>query len=185
MEPRLGPSSHVILGILAGAGPQTPYRMQQIVGRTVGFYWPFPHAQLYKETGRLAALGMVSETAEPAGRRRKLYSITEQGRAALQVWLAAPTREPAQFRDLGLLKLAFASVASPMARQLLREDQLAAHTGRLRTYQGYAAIPMDRYLRATLELGLRYEAAAVDFWRSIAEEDLGAEPAGSTAVPTE
>ncbi len=168
MEPRLGPSSQVILGILAAAGPQTPYSIKQIVGQSVGHYWPFPHAQIYAETARLATLGLVEEQQEAGGLRRKRYSITPDGFAALEGWLAGPTPEPAQFRDLGLLKLAFGSLASADARRALRDNQVAAHEERLRAYERYAAIPMDQYLRATLELGLRYEQTALEFWRTLA-----------------
>jgi DNA-binding PadR family transcriptional regulator len=165
---RLGPSSHVILGILAAAGPQTPYSLKQIIGRTIGYYWPFPHAQIYAETARLAELGLSVEEQEPTGLRRKRYAITPVGRAALESWLAAPTPDPAQFRDLGLLKLAFGSLSSPEARQTLRADQIASHEERLAAYERYAAMPLDPFLRATLELGLRYEQAALDFWRTVA-----------------
>jgi DNA-binding PadR family transcriptional regulator len=164
---RLGPSSHVILGILAAAGPQTPYSLKQIIGRTIGYYWPFPHAQIYSETARLAELGLAVEEQEPSGLRRKRYAITAEGQAALESWLAAPTPDPAQFRDLGLLKLAFGSLSSPEARQALRTDQIAAHVERLAAYERYASMPLDPFLRATLDLGLRYERAALEFWRSL------------------
>ena len=182
MTPRLGPSSEVILGILAAAGPQTPYAIRRIVERTVGYYWPFPKAQIYAETARLATLGLALEEREATGLRRKRYEITPAGRAALEAWLGSPTQEQAQFRDLGLLKLAFGSVASADARRSLRAEQEAAHAARLRAYAEYAALPMDPYLRDTLELGLRYEAAALDFWRTLEVDRAaggGPEPEGA------
>jgi PadR family transcriptional regulator, regulatory protein AphA len=171
MAPRLGPSSFVILGLLTLAGPQTPYGIKQAIGRTVGHYWPFPHAQLYKEAARLAQLGLASETHEPTGRRRRTYGITDSGREALRGWLAGPNDEPAQFRDLGLLKLAFSGGADTAVRGALQRDQLAAHEDRLREFERYAQIPMDEALRATLELGIRYERVAVEFWRDLAHND--------------
>ena len=168
MRPRLGPSSQLILGILAAAGPQSPYAIKRIVARTVGHYWPFPHAQIYAETARLASLGLAVEEQETLGRRRKRYAVTAAGRAALEGWLASPTPERPQFRDVGLLKLAFGSVATPEARAKLRVDQMAAHEERLGAYERYAALSLDPFLRATLDLGLRYETAALDFWRRLA-----------------
>jgi PadR family transcriptional regulator AphA len=166
-DPRLGPSDFVILGILAAAGPATPYTLKRAIASSVGFFWPFPHAQLYAETARLAELGLTSETREERGRRRRLYVITPAGRAAVNQWLETPTPEPAQFRDLGLLKLAFGSLAGPDALTALARDQAAAHADRLRGYEGFSRIPMDLHLRATLELGLRYERAALDFWQGL------------------
>lgn len=171
-SPRLGPSSQVILGILAATGPQTPYAIKQIVGRTVGHYWPFPHAQIYAETTRLTTLGLVTEEREPGGLHRKRYAITPEGRAAFQAWLAAPTPDPAQFRDLGLLKLAFGSVAPASAVRALRDDQIAAHESNLSAYETYALMPMDPFLRATLDLGLHYERAALAFWRDLDPDSL-------------
>lgn len=180
---RLGPSSHVILGILSAAGPQTPYALKQIIGRTVGYYWTFPHAQIYAEAARLAALGLASEDREPGGLRRKRYSITAEGRDAVGAWLGAPTPEAPQFRDLGLLKLAFGSLASPPALEALRADQVAAHGARLAEYESYVGAPLDRFLRATLELGLRYERAALEFWQTVALEEDGG-PGPGTGSPT-
>ncbi|HEY6056705.1 MAG TPA: helix-turn-helix transcriptional regulator [Candidatus Limnocylindrales bacterium] len=157
----------LILGILAAAGPQTPYSIKQIVGRSVGHYWPFPHAQIYAETARLAAIGFAVEEQEVGGLRRKRYALTPEGRAAFDAWLAEPAAEPPQYRDLGLLKLAFGSLASAEARRALRDHQVAAHDERLRAYERFVATPMDAFLRATLELGLRYERAALEFWRAL------------------
>lgn len=167
-DPRLGPSDFVILGILAAAGPATPYALKRAIASSVGFFWPFVHAQTYAETKRLAELGLAQETREELGRRRRLYAVTAAGRAALNEWLETATPEPAQFRDLGLLKLAFGSLAGPDALIALARDQAAAHAQRLRVYEGFGEVPMDPYLRATLELGLRYERAALDFWQGLA-----------------
>ncbi len=166
-DTRLGPSDHVILGILAAAGPMTTYGLKRAIASSVGYFWPFPHAQLYAETARLARLGLLSESQEPGGRRRRVYAVTPDGRAAVERWLAAPTPDPAQFRDLGLLKLAFGSLAGPEAIAALARDQAGAHAERLLIYEAYADTPMDPHVRATLELGLRYERAALDFWRGL------------------
>src|SRR4029450_5261017 len=97
-------------------------------------FWPFPHSQIYAETGRLAGLGLLAEEREPPGRRRRSSRITGEARAALAAWLAEPTDEPPQFRSLGLLKLFFSQHAEPehvaeLARaQLALERQGIEHT---------------------------------------------------------
>lgn len=164
---RLGPSDFVILGLLAAAGPMTTYRLKRAIATSIGHFWPFPHAQLYAETARLARLGLVSDRQEAFGRRRREYEITAEGRAAVGHWLATPTHDAPQFRDLGLLKLAFGSLVGPDVVAAIARDQAAAHSGRLIEYETYAAMPMDPHVRATLELGLRYERAALDFWQGL------------------
>ena len=48
-----------------------------------GNFWTLQHAQLYTEPERLAKAGYLTERRERGGRRRKLYEITDAGRAAL------------------------------------------------------------------------------------------------------
>ena len=81
--------------------------MKQLVASSIGYFWPFPHSQLYAEPHRLAEAGLLTEEAETGGRRRTTYRVTGRGRAALSAWLAQPTAEPTVIRDLGLLKLFF------------------------------------------------------------------------------
>ena len=72
---RLGPSGMVILGILAAAGPNSTYGLKRAIATSVGYFWPFPHAQLYAETARLEQLGLLSAEQEEMGRRRRVYSL--------------------------------------------------------------------------------------------------------------
>jgi PadR family transcriptional regulator AphA len=167
MDPTLGPSSFVILGILAVAGPMTAYDLKGAIARSVGFLWPFPHAQVYKEAARLASLGLLAEEQEGGGRRRRRFAVTVAGRAAVGTWLASPSEEPAQLRDPGLLKLAFASLATPEDVLRLCDDQLRQHQTRLALYAASAEVPMDPFLRATLEFGLRHEALMAAEWERL------------------
>src|SRR5450432_1918734 len=89
---RLTSTSYLILGMLAREGPSTPYALERDVAATLGNFWSFPHALLYKEPPRLEAMGLVTETREPAGRRRRVLAITPAGRAALTTWLDRPAR---------------------------------------------------------------------------------------------
>ena len=167
MDPALGPSSFVILGLLAAAGPMTAYDLKGAIARSVGYLWPFPHAQVYKETARLASLGLLADEQEPGGRRRRRFAVTAPGRAAVEGWLASPTEEPAQLRDPGLLKLAFAGLATGDDVRRLCDDQLLHHRARLAVYGTSAAVRMDPFLRATLEIGLRHERVMVEEWERL------------------
>jgi DNA-binding PadR family transcriptional regulator len=112
-RPDLTPVSYVVLGLVARDGLSTPYAIKSAVGRGIAHFWPFPHSQIYAETGRLARLGLLAEEREHTGRRRRSYRITAEGRAALTAWLGEPTDELLQIRSLGLLKLYFAQHAEP------------------------------------------------------------------------
>ena len=51
---RLTPTSYIVLGLLAWMGESTPYRLKQVVARSVGNFWTLQHAQLSTEPERLA-----------------------------------------------------------------------------------------------------------------------------------
>src|SRR5690349_11815802 len=107
MTDRLTSTSYLVLGLIGREGPSTPYELKRHVAATIGHFWSFPHALLYKEPARLVDLGLLTEEREPGGRRRRLFSITEHGWAALREWLGRPSREPTELRDAGLLQLFF------------------------------------------------------------------------------
>jgi len=180
---QLTPTSHLVLGLLAREGPSTPYDLKRHVASTIGHFWSFPHALLYKEPPRLVELGLATERREPDGRRRRLFTITEPGRASLRQWLASPSREPTELRDAGLLQLFFADLASPADRQGIAAAQLAVHRARLASYEeerrperglqesGRTRRTVEYWRGVTLPMGLRYERAAVAFWEEVLSDE--------------
>jgi DNA-binding PadR family transcriptional regulator len=169
----LTPTSYLVLGCLATGGPATPYELKQQVLGGVGYFWTFPHSQLYSEPARLAAAGYVSEEREEGGRRRRVFSVTDAGRAALRSWLADPTDQLPEIRDIALLKLFFGAQADAAQLVSLAKAQRDAHRRRLETYEAMdAAAGPDRSTvaaGATLGLGLAFERAASAFWSAIAD----------------
>jgi len=176
VEPtRLTPVSYLVLGLVGRAGSATPYDLKRWVGESIGNFWPFPHSQLYSEPARLAAAGLLEARQEQAGRRRRTYSLTDGGLAALRSWLREPTVEPTQIRDLALLKLFFGEFVAPEEVAALGRVQEAAHRARLAAF-----VAIDAHLaghepdkiahpRATLQMGLLSEEAFVRFWSEIAQ----------------
>jgi len=176
---RLAPTSYLVLGLLAREGPSTPYDLEQHVRATLGNFWSFPHTLLYSEPPRLAGLGLVTETRETEGRRRRVFAITAAGMSALSSWLDRPSSAPTELRDQGLLQLFFADLASDEARLRLAERQLAIHLAKLAAYREDERLErrpdglqrgqrtVEHWRGETLPMGLRYEGAAVDFWTDV------------------
>jgi PadR family transcriptional regulator, regulatory protein AphA len=169
----LTPISYVVLGLVRVMGRATPYEMKQVVAGSIGYFWPFPHSQLYAEPTRLAEAGLLHEEQETGGRRRKTYTITDSGRAALEAWIIDGDAELTEIRDLGLLQLFFASgmpaeTIADLARrnEALHREQLASYEALHAHIKGSAAPAM----LATLEMGLRFERLAVDYWQGIATD---------------
>ena len=183
------PASYLILGLLAREGSSTPYDLEQQIAATLGKFWSFTHTLLYRESARLASQGLLTETQEPAGRRRRVFAITQAGMAALSAWLDQPSSQPTELRDLGLLQLFLTDLAPEESRLRLAQRQLAIHQAKLLAYQHEAdGEPGSKELRrgqrmvehwrgTTLRMALLYEAAAVDFWTElIAKADASARP---------
>jgi len=176
---RLTPTSYLVLGLLAREGPSTPYELERHVRATLGNFWSFPHTLLYTEPARLASLGLVTETRETVGRRRRVFDITPGGTSALSAWLERPSNAPTELRDPGLLQLFFADLTSAEARLRLAREQLAIHRAKLGAYQhgeGVDGPPgrsaagrrtVERWRGETLAMGILYERAAVQFWSAV------------------
>jgi PadR family transcriptional regulator AphA len=193
---RLTPTSYLVLGLLAREGPSTPYDLEQHVAATLGNFWSFPHTLLYSEPARLEVKGLVTETREPGGRRRRVFTITPAGISALSAWLDRPSGAPTELRDPGLLQLFFADLASPDARLRLAQQQLAIHQAKLAAYQGDERL--ERRLRGsragqrtvehwrgeTLLMGLLYEGAAVDFWTGVVANARASAQPGADQGPS-
>jgi PadR family transcriptional regulator, regulatory protein AphA len=165
-EIRLTPTSYIVLGLLELAGESTPYQLKQLVAGSVGYFWTLQHAQLYSEPERLAAAGYVSEKREESGRRRKLYAITAKGRRALEKWRTESTSALAELREPALLKLFFGADPKQLAAV-----QIPANRARLAEYERIRdSMPADvpQGPRQALEMGIRFERAAIAFWEELA-----------------
>ncbi len=169
----LPPSSYVVLGLVAQHGPLTPYDMKRHVADGVGYFWDFPHSQLYVDPPRLVELGLLEESRELDGRRRRLFSLTGAGRAVLVDWVRRTDAAATEIRDHGLLKLFFGHLVDGADVAALAGGQAAAHAAKLAEYrridERMARSPELAHQRATLRMGLLFEQAAVGFWQDIAD----------------
>jgi DNA-binding PadR family transcriptional regulator len=166
-EIRLTPTSYIVLGLLEFAGESTPYALKQLVAGSVGYFWTLQHAQLYTEPERLTSAGYLTETREETGRRRKLYAITDKGREALERWRNDPATDLAELREPALLKLFFGADPEQVAA-----IQIPANRARLEEYEAIRdSMPDDVPAgpRQALEMGIRFERAAIAFWEELAE----------------
>jgi PadR family transcriptional regulator AphA len=165
-SPRLTEASYIVLGMLEQLQPATPYDLKQLARVSTIHFWSVPHTQLYTECARLAQAGLLSEERERSGRRRRNYSLTEEGRKALDEWRREPTGEVYELRDTATLKLFFG--ADPA---VLAEMQIQAHRRRLASYEELrAGIPEDgpEGWRLALDGGIGHEHEFIRFWSQLA-----------------
>lgn len=165
-ELRLTPTSYIVLGLLELLGGEaTPYELKRAAANSVGDLWSVQHAQLYAEPERLAAAGLLRERREQTGRRRRRFSLTAAGRAALEKWRAQPTDAFTELRDLGLLQLFFGAEPSGVAAV-----QLAVHERKLAEYEEIRRSGgdlADSGPSLALDAGIGHEKEWVRFWRGL------------------
>jgi len=182
---RLSITSYVVLGMIGLRGPSTPYDLKRGIGRSVGYFWPFPHAQLYAEPERLERMNLLAVESEDGGRRRKVYTLTGEGRRVLREWLASPTNVHFQMRDVAELKLFFSELGDPADVARLARQQIEQHERRIAEYERmqdrFGEIPAVAKRMVTLRLGLEMEHAALRFWRSLADDPRAADRASAGA----
>lgn len=184
--PRATTTSYVVLALLS-LRSWSAYELAQQSERTLR--WVFPRAEraMYLEVKRLAKMGWADVREEGAGKRtRKVYSITEDGRAALTAWMDDASQVHTKVSSDVLLRIFLADHAPPGALEnavravgeRAEEDLLAM------ARMAAAPSPFPERL-ATNMLALSFVAevnAAIRDWAIHAEESLRVIESGDTAA---
>src|SRR6478735_2051929 len=113
-----------LLGLLAD-GPASGYDLLKIFDRSLAFIWPATQSQLYGELNRLADDGLVV-VSEEGPRRRKEYTITREGRAALEHWLTDVEPDRIRRND-AMLRVFFLGALPPDQANAYLEREAAVH----------------------------------------------------------
>jgi DNA-binding PadR family transcriptional regulator len=170
---RLDDSAFAVLGLIALRGPSTAYELKRALSRITGEFWSVAHVTPYRVTADLESRGLLTAEQERGGRRRRVFSMTEEGRSALNAWLSEPTSETMAIRDPGQLQLLFAELADPAAMAELAHAQIRVYDARLATLDETEARlggdPVREARLGPLRLGRAVYTAAMSFWTSVAE----------------
>ena len=176
------PLDYALLGLLARA-PASGYDLIREMEEPVGFFWHARRSQIYPELARLEQTDLVAhEVVEQQDRPdKKVYRITEAGRAALAAWVTAPLRQPRD-RDEFMLKIFSIWLADPPQALALIRTHEQHHAHRLAHYESLRAemeqkrgaelrrITSPRFASyATLRRGIEYERGYAEWCRWLAE----------------
>lgn len=160
--------------------------------RSIGYFWPASHQQIYRELDRLAddALIVEVESDEPAGRGQpRTFDVTTSGTQALTAWLTELSGPP-PVRDAMLVRMRAAAVlgrADDVVPAL--RERLALHRQNLETYRGFeerdfdgdVSDPADLLRRRILRSGIELERLWVQ-WCTEALAELGVDQADPTLL---
>ena len=104
---------YAILGFLSWR-PLTGYDLKKMFADSAYFHWSGNNNQIYRTLVELHREGLVTQEVQvqESYPPRKVYTITEAGRAALRAWLLSPPELP-QLRNPFLAQLAWADQLAP------------------------------------------------------------------------
>jgi DNA-binding PadR family transcriptional regulator len=170
-----------ILGFL-NYHPSTGYDLKKIFDNSIRHFWPADQSQIYRTLAHLTEQGYVEMEKIPQADRpdRKVYHITEAGRAELLKWLsgAPPMSEP---RSAALVQVFFAGQLSDV-EILAKFEEFAAVLrailaryaqipDQVEPYQQEITSPREHYFwMLTLDNGVRSMRASLEWVESVIEE---------------
>jgi DNA-binding PadR family transcriptional regulator len=90
---RTATTANAILGLLSLRPSWPTYEITKQLRRNMRFFWPRAESRIYDEARQLVEKGLARSTEEELGHRtRTIYSITPEGKVAMERWLATPPR---------------------------------------------------------------------------------------------
>ncbi|WP_280235625.1 PadR family transcriptional regulator [Nocardia cyriacigeorgica] len=153
----------------AGSG----YELARRFDKSIGYFWSATHQQIYRVLRRMEESGWLhSESVAQAGRPdKKVYSVSEAGRAELARWIAEPTEIERQRNEL-FVKVRAASYGDldTLRAEVTRHRE--EHTHRLELYRLIEKrdFPAPDQLTGTglhqylvLRAGIRLEAGSIEW----------------------
>jgi DNA-binding PadR family transcriptional regulator len=170
-----------ILGFL-NYHPYTGYDLKKIFHGSIRHFWPADQSQIYRTLARLTEQGYVEVEKIPQAERpdRKVYHITDAGRAELHKWLSgAPPM--VESRSAPLIQVFFAGHLSDeevLAKfegfaALMRAtlEQYAQIPARIEPYRQEIASPREHYFWIlTLDNGIRTMRASLEWAENVIEQ---------------
>lgn len=141
MTDRDSNSFYVVLGLL-GSGAKSGYDIKKTIEQQIGSYYKISNGQIYPALKKLLLLEYATLTVERNDGKpdRKVYLITDKGRAAFLDWLIKPAD---YFNPSGnelLLKLFFGAQAEIEQNINLIAAYMELKSGALQTYNKIAEI---------------------------------------------
>lgn len=162
-------TGYAVLGLLSFGRELSGYDLKKWVDSSLRFfYWSPAISQIYSELRRLEGLGFVTSRPAPQDelRNKRLYRISDAGRAALTEWVAGAPFEPPVLKHPAMLRVWLGHLVDPAALRPLVEAQ-RAHAEQMladmrRAEESSVAEPSWAYPEKVIRWGERYYEAERD-----------------------
>lgn len=178
MSRELNATAASLLGFLHD-GPMSGWDLVARAEDRIGNFWSLTQSQVYRELARMADEGLV-RAGEPGTRSRRLYEITEEGREAFTDWVRRPPGAETIRFPLLLTMVFGRHLPGPMLESFVARHRIV-HADRLAGYErqrdempdGYEE--SDPFSVATLEFGIKYERAVLEWFDDLPPDIFGRE----------
>ncbi|MGW0178880.1 PadR family transcriptional regulator [Nocardia sp. NPDC003345] len=155
-----------LLGFLH-EGPMSGWDLVALAQERIGDFWTVTQSQVYRELAAMDTAGLVVK-GEAGARDRTPYRITEAGRAEFADWIARdPGAETIRFPLL--LTLHFGGHLDREHLASIIDNGRKVHQERLDRYRAEDPACLSPHSRATLEFGIGYERAVLDWFDRLPE----------------
>ena len=155
-----------LLGFLAD-GPASGWDLLHTAQLVIGRFWSITSSQVYRELASMERDALIVR-GESGPRDRRPYTLTAAGRDAFTEWVRRSPGEE-QIRYPLLLTISFGRHLPPgLLAEFVREHR-DGHARRLAAYRDdrRAIGDDDPYTAATLDFGIRYEQAVLDWFDAL------------------
>lgn len=167
---------HALLGLIA-ARPSSGYELTKTFERSLAHAWSARHSQIYPTLAKLRARGLiVQRAAGPRG--RKVYEITDAGRAEMRRWLVETEPERSN-RNQAILRAFFLWLMSAEEAEAYLRREAEYHRQQLALFRGIKEEGsfVTPSTPLVLDWGIRYEEALAD-WADRTAEAVAPKPRG-------
>jgi DNA-binding PadR family transcriptional regulator len=125
-------------------GESSGYDLAKRFDASVANFWMATPQQLYRELDRLAEDGLIQARVVHQDRRpnKRMYSLTDAGRAVLRQFTATPPK-PSMLRDDLLVKVAAVDAGDSAAVRELVAEFVQRATAKLARYERGRAVLLD------------------------------------------
>ncbi|MGE5397624.1 MAG: PadR family transcriptional regulator [Chitinophagales bacterium] len=153
------------------------YRIRDHIEKHFGNMWSINPGQIYPVLRKLEEDGLITmvEVSQNGdkGPYRKLYAITEKGKAEFQRWLKETPDKGMELRDPFLTRFVFLGYGSRLQAVQLIEEQIEIYEKQYRQREENSErwSHQNIYVKLTAELGLTFNVMYLE-WLKRAKEEI-------------
>ena len=165
--------SAIALMAILSEGPRTGYQLKKAIDSPQLSFWRDSFGSIYPNLRRIEKLGLARKDRDDVGgRKRVVYTLTEQGMETVRRWLALPSNEVPIKAEL-LLKLRFAyTLGRALQLDLLRRfeehqrDLIPALYETLQYLDGLEPTPRNRTRIVSADFKYRFNRMLLEWSRA-------------------